>query len=50
MIRLTKKGTHLRQLAIAHFEETGPHGITRLTAEEQQQLARLLEKASGCRD
>lgn len=50
MIRLTTKGIHLRQLAIAHFEETGPHGLTRLTAQEQQQLATLLEKASVCND
>lgn len=48
MIRLTKKGIHLRQLAISHLEEAGPHGISRLTPEEQQQLAALLEKASMC--
>lgn len=50
MIRLTQKGTHLRQLAIAHLEEACPYGITRLTIEEQQQLAALLEKASICND
>jgi len=48
MIRLTQKGIHLRQLAIAHLEEAGPHGIARLTIKEQQQLAALLEKASAC--
>lgn len=50
MIRLTQKGIHLRQLAVAHLEKAGPHGITRLTVEEQQQLAALLEKASVCSD
>lgn len=48
MIRLTEKGTHLRQLAIAHLEKSEPHGIGLLSAAEKQQLAALLEKASLC--
>lgn len=48
MIRLTQKGTHLRQLAITHLEDSGPPGITQLTREEKMQLAALLEKASSC--
>lgn len=48
MIRLTQKGIHLRQLAITHLEESGPHGITQLTEKEKVQLAALLEKASSC--
>jgi DNA-binding MarR family transcriptional regulator len=50
MIRLTQKGIHLRQLAIAHLEEAGPLGIAQLTTTEKQQLATLLSKASGCKN
>lgn len=48
MIQLTQKGIHLRQLAIAHLEEAGPHGVAQLTDKEKTQLAALLEKASSC--
>ena len=46
MIRLSEKGTHLRQLAIAHLEQSGSHGIHQLTPEEREQLAALLLKAT----
>jgi DNA-binding MarR family transcriptional regulator len=48
MIELTRKGIHLRQLAITHLEEAGPYGISQLSAAEKQQLATLLEKAATC--
>jgi DNA-binding MarR family transcriptional regulator len=48
MIGLTKKGIHLRQVAIAHLEEAGPYGMSQLSAVEKQQLAALLEKAASC--
>jgi DNA-binding MarR family transcriptional regulator len=48
MLRLTQKGIHLRQLAIAHVETAGPHGVAQLSSNEKQQLATLLKKAASC--
>lgn len=48
MIRLTQKGAHLRQLAIASLEDIQLGSIDSLTANEKRQLALLLLKSTDC--
>lgn len=48
MITLTKKGEHVRQLAISHLKDIESTGISQLTPAEKEQLAHLLTKATGC--
>jgi len=45
LLKLTAKGTKLRQTALERLYDP-PAGFERLTPEEQQTLARLLEKAA----